>query len=392
MTENQPKQAPTLQNQNIKEKGIQLKKRRGHWCCGIPAIIIMLVIVGITVSIFVIEKKQADNISKRDRPEAYSEIFNANFPSNYAVSAEDEDKFNQKIIILLQKHDSGTPNYSESGGAELFRPLTAEEAVESAKLTMKFLKDYYPEGYYLVVNQVLQTPEEHQMFPNLFLHSNDEESVIDFLVHELSHMGKFGSSEYSGSGYVIEDKFITLNKLALPPGDELLKYISEPASLDQDYLNEYRQDIYTTLDEVNSYTKSVRVSRAYSRYKSGGIDENAPQALSRQLYYLSLHLKNIKENHPDLWQALKQEQGFAYLLSRMISIAETEIKAAKEEGADSSLSTDFALSIDRNLFLLQENQALFDELYTATGIDGKDNLQNFTQQELSEFGLNIEKF
>jgi len=390
--EDQLKQTPTLQSQNVKGKDKQLKKRKWYWCCGIPVIIVMLVIVGITVSIFIIEKKQKDNISNRPIPEEYSEIFNANFLPNYAVSAEDEDKFNQKMITLLQKYDSGTPNYSESGGTELLHPLTAEEAVESAKSTMKFLKDYYPEGYYLVVNQVLQTPEEHQIFPDFFLRSGEEESVINILVHELSHMGKFGSSEYTGSGYVIEDKFIVLNELALPPGDELLKYISEPASLDQDYLNENKQDIYTTLDEVNSYTKSVRVSRAYIRYKSGEIDETRSQALSRQLYFLSLHLKNIKKNHPDLWQALKQEQGFAYLLSRMISIAETEIKAAEEEGASRSLSTNFALSVDRNLSLFQENQALFDELYTATGIDDKGDLQNFTQQELSEFDLNIEKF
>ena len=241
MMENQPKQVPTIQSQNTKEKGKQFKKRKGHWCCVIPVIIVVLVIVGIIVSIFIIEKKQADNILNRPVSEEYSEIFNTNFLPNYAVSAEDEDTFNQKMITLLQRYDSGTPNLSESGATELFNPLTTEESIELARSTMKFLKDYYPEGYYLVVNQVLQTPEEHQIFPNFFLRSSDEESVIDFLVHELSHMGKFGRSEYTSSGYVIEDKFITLNELTLPPGDELLKYISEPASLDQSYLKENRR-------------------------------------------------------------------------------------------------------------------------------------------------------
>ncbi len=370
------------------------KKRWRFWCCNIPMILVGMAVVGLIVSVFIMEKKQENKLTKRGKPETYSEVFNSNFLPEYIVSADDEEKFNQKIIAFLEKDNSGM-DWTESTGTSSFRPPNTEEKIANAKSDMQFLKDYYPEGYYLVVNSVLKTDEKDQIFPNLFLRVSEAQSRIDFLVHEISHIGRFEKSIVNRLGYVIEDKFITVNHLPddLPGGDELLHYISELTSMDETYLKDAKQDICTTLDEIISYTKSVRVARAYIYYKKDFIDEDRGQALSRQLYFLSLHLKNIKENYPNLWQKMKKEKGFVYLMLREISIAKTEIQATRDESASgSSGDADFASSVDKNLSLFDVNQALFDELFVATGLDAMGNLQNFTPAELSKLGIKIEKF
>ena len=354
----------------------------------------MLAIVAMTVSVFIIEKKQSDRMSGRNKPETYSEIFNTNLPSDYTVTVADEEEFNQKIIVLLQKDYSEIGGYTESGDAKLLPLLNKDEKIAKATTDMKFLKDYYPEGYYLVVNSVLKTPEKEQQFPNFYRRSMGEENRANILVHELSHISIIvNASKYDIFGYLIEDKFVNFNKLTnTPKGDELLKYISESTSLDDKYLKENKQDIYTTFDEIVAYTKSVRVTRAFAYKNKATIDEDSTQGLSRQLYFLSLHLKNIKENHPDRWGNLKKEKGFVYIMTRQISIAKTEIQVAKDEGVWGSTGTDFAGSIDKNLSWFNENQALFDELFTATGIGSMNNLQNITQQELIKLGIKIKKF
>jgi hypothetical protein len=190
----------------------------------------------------------------------------------------------------------------------------------------------------------------------------------------------------------VEDKNIIIKKQAdMPKGDKLLKYIKSPVSLDNKYLRDSRQDILTTLDEIVSYTKSVRVARSLARVDKIIVEEDSTQSLSRQLYYLSLHLKNIKENHPNLWSIVMKEKAFTYLISRITSVAKTEIQAAKDDGVSGFTSTNFASSIDDNLALFDENQALFDELYTATGINSLGNLQKLTQKELAKIGVKIEK-
>lgn len=393
MTEQPHKQVLSTQNQNTKEEEAKKPKKWWHWCCCIPALLFVLAIVAMTVLVFISDKKQADRMSKRNKPETYSEMFNTNFLPDYTVNATDEEKINKKIIDLLQKNSSEIGDYTESGDTKLLRLLNTDEKNTAAKSGMKFLKDNYPEGYYLVVNSVLKTPEKDQQFPNFFLRSADEEQRVGIVVHELSHLGRLVHSGVSRSGYVIEDKFITLDSQpSLPPGDELLKYIGVQTSFDKIYLSDGKQDIYTTLDEVISHTKSLRVDRAYVYYKKGKINENYLQGLSRQLYFLSLHLKNIKENHPDDWQKLKKDKEFTYLIARQTAIAKTELQVAKDEGASGSSGGDFASTTDKNLALMSENQTLFEELFAATGINAMGNLQNTSQKEITGLGLTIEKF
>ena len=358
-------------------------------------LLFVLAIIGMTVTIFIVEKKQADRMSKRGKAETYSETFNTNFLPDYTVSADDVEKFNEKIIALLQKNDTGTINLSESGDTGLLPLLNKDEKIAKATSDMKLLKEYYPEGYYLVINSVLKTAEKEQIFQHFYFRSTGEADRVNFLVHELSHLSIIIQTSRRGDlGYLVEDKFINLNKLTnVPKGDELLKYISKPAPiLDNKYLKKSKHDIYSTLEEIVSYTKSVRVARAFARYNKFVIEEDSTQGLSRQLYYLSLHLKNIKENHPNLWKTLKKEKGFAYLMSRIISIAKTEIQAAKDEGVSGFTGDNFASSIDDNLSLFNENQALFDELFTATEINSLGDLQKLTQKELAKMGIKIEKF
>lgn len=380
----------------IPNQTLEAQPKKAHkwrlWCCGLPVFIVVLVIIVATISVFRNEKKLTDKISERGKAETYSEIFNSNYPPEYAVTASDEEKFNQKIVELLQKYENGTPNFSQEG-ASLLSPLSTEKAIEFAKSDMKILKDNYPEGYYLVVNSVLKTAEKDQLFPNMYLGSQDETDRIDLLVHELSHIGSFAHLDNQGRGYIIEDKYITRNMfLEMPKASELLKYINDKVLLDDKYLEEANQDIFTTLDEVISYTKSLRFARAYARYKKGSIDEGSMQATSRQLYYLSLQLKNIKENHPDDWQKLKNGKGFVYITARQVSVAKTEIQAAKDDGASSSSGDNFAGTTDKNLSLFEENKTLFDEIYASVDLDSKGELKNLSQKEVAGLGIKVEKF
>jgi len=89
---------------------------------------------------------------------------------------------------------------------------------------------------------------------------------------------------------------------------------------------------------------------------------------------------------------MKQDKGLVYLLLRAASVAETELKAVKDEGVSGFSGSDFASSIDKNLSLFNENQTLFDELFITIDISTTNDLQNLTQQELSELGIEIVKF
>lgn len=372
---------------------IKTKKSLLHRVIRIFVILIILAVVAMTTAIFIVEKKQEGLLSRRGKAETYSETFNINFLPDYTISADNEEKYNEKMVALLQKDGSKSENYSENEGAKLLPLLKPEEKIVKAKSDLKFLKEYYPEGYYLVENYIRNTPEEDNMFPSFYIRTFGDNDRVDIIVHEISHLERTTNiTSCDSSGYVVEDKNIIIKKQAdMPRGDELLKFISNPLSLDNKYLKENKQDIYTTLDEIVSYTKSVRVTRSLARYNKGVIDEDSTQSLSRQLYYLSLHLKNIKENHPNLWSTLKKEKAFAYIMSRMVSIAKTEIQAAKDEGVSGSTGTDIASSIDDNLLKFNENQVLFDELYTATGINSLGNLQKLSLKELGKIGVKIEK-
>jgi len=398
-------------DRDVEGKTSKPKRNWRRWCCCLPMIFVSLMIVVVTIVILVEENKQDKKILNRAKPESYSEIFNTNLPPDYTVTASDEEKFNQKIVELLKKYDSGTSNFSEIGDIKSSL-LTTDQAIELARSDMNFLKENYPEGYYLVVNSVLKTAEKDQILPNFYLRADEENDRIGLTVHELSHLGGFAHKEISKRGYVIDDQFVTLpikSKLLvgkdlqsflndptasdMPTGDELIKYIGEPVAMDKVYLEKSEQDIYTTLDEIISYAKDTRVTRAYNYFKKGDIDESRPQALSRQLYYLSLHLKNIKENYSEKWLELKKEKGFAYLLLREISIAKTEIQASVDEGVDKfSGGSDFAFSIDKNLLLFDQNQLFFDELFTATELNTLDNPQTLAKDELIKFGIGFEKF
>ena len=102
--------------------------------------------------------------------------------------------------------------------------------------------------------------------------------------------------------------------------------------------------------------------------------------------------KNIKENHPALWSTLEKKPGFAYVISRVVAIAKTEIQAARDEGVSGITGgSAFASSIDSNLAMFNKNQPLFDELFSATGINTMGNLPALTKQELSRIGVRIEK-
>lgn len=262
------------------------------------------------------------------------EIFLDSMPPNYTIKPRDQQAFLAAISSKLSVADQ-----------------------KQAIRLMSKIQAYYPEGYYLITKATVMNAD---LFKQMFEeYKNDDFSAADFLCHELSHLA------FVESGYWIEDKHVILaNDLSLRQklfgGKALLAYISQPDLIDKTYLNESNQDLMTSLDEVNSYIKSMRMFRAFSSKEATGHNSH-PSTLARQLYIISLHIKYAKEKDSRAWHALIGNKGFAYVLMRLTYMAEAEIAEAKKDGLRDT-------KMDANMKLYRDNQAALNEYMEQTGV------------------------
>lgn len=334
-------------------------------------------------------------LTGRETPEKYSALFSSGLVPNYTITSEEEQEVRAKTQAMLKQSGlTSEIEYSSQIGESMFLDafamLSESEKINLASVVLEKLKQYYPEGYFLVAKHVLKTPASKEIFPIFFIHKQPEIDTADFLVHEMSHDANTAlklERSFNEIGFWIEDKWVSStvpNALKFPKGKETLAYIQDPTEIDIKYLKENNQNIFTTLDELVSYTKSVRTQRAFNYYEKIGI--GSVDTLSRQLYLFHLQLKNIKDRYPELWQPLTENAGFGFVSARIVAMARAEIDAALEEEKWSGLGGSFAGNAKENLDLADNNSETFDELIRVSGIADL-IYNNPTQEELEKIGV-----
>lgn len=315
-------------------------------------------------------------------------LFFPSQPPIYAVSADEEERFQETL-----------------------RRVFPEERLSQAAAVIGEVGEYYPEGYFVLVRVAPQQAEEFAFF----LQSDVGAGTVETAVHELTHivsgsacsfrgyrcLDRFGRSGKDAVGFLVEDKGIVVEIPAslrnLPGGREAFRYIAAPNYIDRTYLQENDQNILVTLDETNAYIKSVRFTRAHKRFATDDrVMTSQPATLARQLYLLSLQLKNLKEHHRDLWEELKAEKAFAFVAMRLVAMAEAEIALAEQEGlADfeglrSGAVRGFGSSgfdvgtVEENLRFFDANRPLLDEFF-----GGVRALDGMGPEELRSHGAHI---
>lgn len=347
-------------------------------------------------------------------------------PKNSNVSTKPENYVYHKPALFL---DSMPPDYSITAGEESeFEKITArffsEPKLSELKSGMQELKNRYPEGYFVIVQVTISDPDELRVW------YEEHDASFVTMVHEMTHSAStlcrilrrencetlkrmIPRDEWGKQGYFIEDKGIVFSQAVTDifVGEELLKYIAQPNEVDEIYLREGRQTIFVALDEINAYIKSVRMVRAYNQADRASLNSGgAPEVLSRQLYYLSLYLREMKSARLDLWRELTRNKAFAFVLMRLDEVGRTEVQYAAEEGLTgvnfTFTDTDFRLSpqevqevreniggafggtVADNLELYNQNRSFIDEFLEAADVKKFENTQ-LSLEDLQKQGVGI---
>lgn len=310
-------------------------------------------------------------------------LFLNSMPPNYSISEAEKQKFAQKVLALFS-------------GNEASKALNLAER----------LRVYYPEGYYVIVKHT-NSPSAND-FQIWF--KNDDIISADVSIHEMTHLEDISCANdfitdsnnqatilelirnnKTPACYFIEDKEVLFfsDKFKDFAGKDLVKYVGDLTEVDKIYLQTANQDVYTALDEVNAYIKSARVTRAYNYHDEDKVAYSAPLVLSRQLYLLSLHFKNAKENYPGVWNLFVKNKDFAFVLNKIVKMAEAEIRFSEEEKVLVTESVpDFAKTINENMELFNRNKPILDELFSSSGIADLAS-QDLSYQELKNKGMSF---
>lgn len=394
---------------NLKKEGVKKFHFSFKSCClGLVVILVVIPMILFFVGMYFINNKEKSDrlkITSRDKPENYSLLFSKQLPPDYSFTEQEQSQID---ILVSEVMEMSKPAGLKTGKetTQIGNKIVAEakDKKSAAKELVAKLKAQYPEGYFVIAKSLILLPAAERYSFNFFFNNNDLQTA-NVEIHELSHSwGSITNGNYfvSGrnfnfaaySGNLIEDKMVIYKNyyLPLPRGEELMQYISTPTRIDNTYLKDSNQDLYSTLDEVNSYIKSTRVARVYNYYDNQDINNGSPAiVLSRQLFILSLQLKNLKENHLEIWKAQIKNSGFAYVMMRLVGIAKNELMVARDEGLDFDKGDEiFGSTINKNLELIGQNQYLFDEVFSASKVEelqGKD----LSEAELKSLGVTIER-
>jgi len=376
-------------------------------CLGSIIIFVVIPIILFLIGVYIIknsEDREQQKLESRNKPESYSLLFSKNLKPDYSFTEDEQNQIETAVFEVMNMSKPAGMEVEEDTD-QIFKTMNLEneDKVSAAGDLVAKLKENYPEGYYIIAKSLLLLPPEDKYSFNFWFRGNNSETA-NTEVHELSHSwasAYFGDYFISGkqynmlgySGHLIEDKliFYRIDNRQMPTGDELLKYISTPTSIDNTYLSENKQILYTTMDEINAYTKSTRVARIYNYYNSEDIDQkSSPQALSRQLYFLALQLQNLKDNYPDIWKLHTENESFAYVMMRLVAIAKNELIVARDEGLDFDKGDEsFAGTVNNNLDLFEQYQPIFNEIYTISGIKDYQG-KNLNEYELNDLEVMVE--
>ncbi|MDO8886464.1 hypothetical protein [Candidatus Oleimmundimicrobium sp.] len=320
--------------------------------CLIMCFLTFIAIVGLTIVSIYLSNKSTDNYQKNKNK---TELFIKIDTPDYKISNAKEAEFFSMLSKIFSKDD-----------------------YEEAKEKMLRIKEIYPEGYFVIVHRIFDNQDLFIDIYNNF--KNNDEDMSDFLSHELTHSTLFEDA------FLIEDKKISIKDglslyEMLPSGEVLLQYINEPTDFDFLYLSESKQNLLVSVDEVNAYTKSVRNSRNFKGKSGFGGSVSASSNLARQLYFVTLHIKYIKKNQPSTYLAIQNNRGFAYIIMRLIKMAETELLMADSEGLFNQKTGD-------NLALFNENRYILEQYFDDAGVNDFSDTE-FDYQELRSKGIDF---
>lgn len=348
-----------------------------------------VLIIGCTLALVGCSDKNESNTPKQDIIPLSSSDQNQDTEttSKYDISEEEEKAF----------FDAVQPKFEDEGQFNTFK-----EELEQ-------LKELYKEGYYIVIKVGTKAPGQARLFYDTATEQNG--SRMNFLVHELTHVGSImcfaRGQEISESENIVcegseEDAkkyaFLTSTHIVISPyesellftNDELRQYIENLTDTDNTYLNAENGDLFGILDELNAYTKSIRLQRAYR-------DIDPPEqlffeynALQRQIYYLSLYIKHARENDPEAWEYLTSKKEVAYIVNKIlteatIEITKIDVTSFTENSEFEDVNTELKASNDG----ITENKEKFEEFNKAAGITDEEKTYSYTNEAVSEMGLEV---
>ena len=309
---------------------VDKKKNKCMWCCCAPSIFLFVLIIVLSI--------------------IYAKYFSSNFSDS-----DNTTDITQNLYI-----ESEIPNYSISdiNKAQFENNLSSYykgAELEKIKSDLSIMETKYPEGHFIIVHSTNRDPESFHKWYELLKNTPLTLDSYSVMIHEMSH-----SVGFLYCNYLIEDKCIDIDRYtsldqSLFTGDKLIDYVENRYKIDETYLMESKQKITLTLDEINSYIKSIRYNRAYKQY------DDTPSTLARQLYYITLHLKYAKENDLQAWNKLVDNKGFAFTLLRLTKIAKEELSMTKETVTSGSRRDD-------NLKLYEDNIQYLNEYIELSGM------------------------
>jgi hypothetical protein len=397
------------------------KSNTGIRSCCIGCLIFLLVALAAGFALFDYLKKEFQNIEEASVEEAKKydqlyldnqpDIFLESMPPNYQLSEKEE-----------------TAVYSQ------IDKLEDEGKKSQMKQIAETLKKYYPEGYFILIKNISLAPTNFPVAADLWLEDKNTVSQTHLFLHEFSHFGEapcffekrkcpvFKLKKYGVTtvfdkpkmGYWIEDKTVNMKMLEgnrLIPGKKVFPYAKKPIgeestdgdsadSVRKHYLDSANETIDISLDEVNSYMKDLRLSRAiaYQEKNQGSATEIILRKylLAEQMYIVSLHLKVAKENFPDSWNYLVKHKDFAYVLMKMINSAEKEIEFSQEEiealkkaGVESGVAK---LNLGGDpLELYNENREILESYFSESKVKELRD-KNLTVKDLNAMGISVSKY
>ncbi|MBU1119491.1 hypothetical protein KKH43_06440 [Patescibacteria group bacterium] len=279
------------------------------------------------------------------------------------------------------------------------------ETVDTIHKDLEELKKRYPEGYYVVIKVGTSSPETVKQFYDQSI--EEPGNRMNLLVHELTHMGSnmcfvSGAENTASCMLPIADLekyafFIAPNIMITPfhpdrlhTKDELQVYVKDfNTEFDNLYLQKEMGTIFGTLDELNSYTKSIRTELAYSDVDHPAYIYFEYSNVLRTIYHLAQSLYHAKHHDPETWNYLTSNKSVAYAIYFIKSQAEGELAHVDTSKYTDPIYADTTREIHDSKRRLDAIGGIFDEYFAASGLTDQEKSYDLTNEHLREIGIEV---
>ncbi len=253
-----------------------------------------------------------------------------------------------------------------------------EDELASVRNRLERLKIRYPEGYFIIIKMCSREPQEFEAY------YEGDDSSINTIIHEASHGADSeclyddnvaGTCEkeknyetYLIDGYLVRFPYdYSLDESFSQAGEAMLHEIKNHTDFDHTYLVEQGSG-YSTLDELNSYTKSMRCSKYFDTDNA----VSSYEAMQRQLYHLNIMLIYAKTD-PLIWDRITSDKAFVTMALKLRDIAMAE-EIDPDDYRDDVMNRESIEDAKNTRNLVLETSYILDELdrnyegYDFTGL------------------------